>query len=132
MRRAQIPPSKISIAGLLVRETKYFKHFFIVGFLKSLLEHVEQVKTNAAKTSTSGFVDSLREAANGSDYKLWGPVVSIDLWRISLSTTHLFELVVVFHTVKPEDPNDLSDPSSSKTRILNQYRIEGEDRDSPK
>jgi len=76
MRRAQIPPSKISIAGLLVRETKHFKHFFIVGFLKSLLEHVEQVKTNAAKTSTSGFVDSLREAANGSDYKLWGPVVA--------------------------------------------------------
>ncbi len=38
---------------------------------QSFLKDIEQVKKNAAKKGASDFVDKLREALNGNDYKLW-------------------------------------------------------------
>ena len=49
---------------------------FVAKLPKSFLEDTEQVKTNAAKKGASDFVDKLREALNGNDYKLWAPVVT--------------------------------------------------------
>ena len=97
---------------------------------QSFLKRAEQVKTNAAKKSASDFVEALREAVNGNDWKLWAPVVthgtSIDLlWRISLSTAHFCKLVDVFHTVIPDDPKVSGDPGSGESRVPNIYQEEG-------
>ncbi len=49
--------------------------YFGGELLQSFLTRIEQVKINVFKKSASDFVDKLREAFNGNDHKLWGPVV---------------------------------------------------------
>jgi len=103
---------------------------FVAELPQSFLKRTEQVKTNAAKKSALDFVEALREAVNGNDWKLWAPVVthgtSIDLlWCISLSMAHFCKLVDVFHTVIPDDPKVSGDPGSGESRVPNIYQEEG-------
>ncbi|KAH9019831.1 hypothetical protein EDB85DRAFT_1896484 [Lactarius pseudohatsudake] len=61
---------------------------FIDGCPESFLYSLERIteNVNAVKKSDPGFIDSLRQAVNGNDAKLWGPVLKHD----------------VFHTVIPD------------------------------
>ncbi len=65
----------------MVHSALFAASFLVGSFPRSFLDSVNQlspktIRTNATKQRASGFVDMFKEAVNGNDWRLWGPVVS--------------------------------------------------------